>query len=254
MKNELAKQSLAQFLDDLGVPADVVATLDESRFDDAWAEFTKKAGYVQAVGAQEVLRRLGRRPATIIDVGVRHGTPPLYRAFPNAHYVLVEPQRGAEATLKFPPASYVMVNKGAGSAPGTLTFAEMGGHSGFADRVPGSNVVTQETYEVEVTTLDLIIDEHAPSGRFGLKVDVEGFELEVFRGLTRHLDRIDFIMCEVSVRDRFVDGYTFSDLVAELREKGFRFFNILNPSRPIANFYDCLFLAAGDPLFGNPKR
>ena len=105
-----------------------------------------------------------------------------------------------------------------------------------------------------IDPLDLIIDEHAPTGRLGLKIDVEGFELEVFRGLTRHLDRIDFIMSEVSVRDRFVDGYNLSDLVAELREKGFRFFNILNPSKPIANFYDCLFLAKDDPLFGQPKR
>lgn len=254
MTNELAKKGLADFLGALGVPDDVIATLDQQRFDEAWAAYTKTAGYVPALGAQEVLRRLGRRPATIIDVGVRHGTPPLYRAFPNAHYVLVEPQRGAEETLRHRPASYVMVNKGAGAAPGTLTFSEMGGHSGFAERVPGANVVTKETYETEVTTLDLIIDEHAPTGRLGLKVDVEGFELEVFRGLTRHLDRIDFIMSEVSVRDRFVDGYNLSDLVAELRDKGFRFFNILNPSKPIANFYDCLFLAKDDPLFGQPKR
>jgi hypothetical protein len=37
------------------------------------------------------LRRLGFRPATLIDVGAARGTPDLYDAFPHAHLVLLEP-------------------------------------------------------------------------------------------------------------------------------------------------------------------
>ena len=37
------------------------------------------------------IRRLGFRPQTIIDVGVAHGTPQLYAAFPDAQLILVEP-------------------------------------------------------------------------------------------------------------------------------------------------------------------
>ncbi len=36
-------------------------------------------------------RARGLRPGTLIDVGVAHGTPELYAAFPDARLLLVEP-------------------------------------------------------------------------------------------------------------------------------------------------------------------
>ena len=38
-----------------------------------------------------VLQRLGFEPATVFDIGVGFGTWSLYRAFPDAHYVLIDP-------------------------------------------------------------------------------------------------------------------------------------------------------------------
>src|SRR5215472_996180 len=37
------------------------------------------------------IRRLGFRPATMVDVGVGPGTPDIYEAFPDAFLVLIEP-------------------------------------------------------------------------------------------------------------------------------------------------------------------
>src|SRR5580658_5002833 len=43
------------------------------------------------LGALEHVRRLGFRPHTVIDAGVADGTPELYKTFPEAHYILIEP-------------------------------------------------------------------------------------------------------------------------------------------------------------------
>jgi hypothetical protein len=47
----------------------------------------------------ENLRKPGLSPATLIDVGVAMGTPALYRAFPDAHLVLIEPLAEYEQDL-----------------------------------------------------------------------------------------------------------------------------------------------------------
>ena len=104
---------------------------------------------------------------------------------------------------------------------------------------------------MEVTTLDRLIDALEPAGRIGIKLDTEGHELEALKGLTRHLDRIDFIACEVSVLDRFAGGYRFAELIARLDAMGFRFYAIMStphPEQPL-RYYDCLFLPADAPEF-----
>src|SRR5438105_491076 len=45
-------------------------------------------------------RRLGLDPAAVIDVGVAAGTPELYRAFPAARLLLIEPLEEWQATLE----------------------------------------------------------------------------------------------------------------------------------------------------------
>ena len=53
--------------------------------------FTNFFGYVKSRGFQ---------PQTVFDVGVGNGTPWLYGAFPDAHFVLIEPQVEFEPSLK----------------------------------------------------------------------------------------------------------------------------------------------------------
>jgi hypothetical protein len=43
----------------------------------------------------ERFKLLGFAPKTVIDIGVAQGTPVLYRNFPDAYYILVDPLREA---------------------------------------------------------------------------------------------------------------------------------------------------------------
>ncbi len=195
---------------------------------------------------------LARSPDAIIDVGVFRGTPWLYETFADLPFVLVDPQEGAEEMLAAKPKDFVFLNKAAGRAPGRLALNEKGAMSSLLERTALTSVPVRRRYEVDVVTLDSIVSRHLPQARrIGLKIDTEGFELEVLAGLEEHAGRLDFVVCEASVLNRFENSCNFSELVTELWKKGLRFYNVLNPSRPAApRFYDCLFLPKDDAAFG----
>lgn len=199
----------------------------------------------------EALTALARKPDAVIDIGVRRGTPWLYEVFADVPFVLVDPQEGGEALLTSRPKNFVFVNKAVGRAPGRLALNEQGAMSTFLVRTTLTQVPIRKTYEVEVATLDDIVGEHlGDARRIGVKIDTEGFEMEVIAGLVRCLERIDFIVSEASVLNRFVGSYNFSELVSELWRKGFRFYNVLGDAHPRApRVHDCIFLPANDPAF-----
>lgn len=198
-----------------------------------------------------LFKSLGRKVDGVVDVGVRRGTPWLYEVFPQARFVLVDPQEGGETLLTVKPADFVFVNKALGRAPGRMTINEQGAMSTFLERTSLTKVAIRKRYEAEIVTLDSVIAEHLAAARsIGVKIDTEGFELEVLGGLDAAASRVDFIVTEASVLNRFENSYNFSELVAQLWKMDFRFYNVLNPSRPKApRFYDCLFFRKDDAAF-----
>ena len=76
----------------------------------------------------------------------------------------------------------------------------------------------------------------------GIKIDTEGYELEVVRGLTRHWDSVQFVICEASIRKRFVNSYQMSELISYMLERDFMLFNFLNAEDQRPRYYDILFV------------
>ncbi|MEO1431955.1 MAG: FkbM family methyltransferase [Cyanobacteria bacterium J06633_8] len=112
----------------------------------------------------------------------------------NAVVVAVEPNPNCLPVLnyQFPDnPNLTIVNKGIGSTPGSaqLHFKGTDSTASMRDDWP---FATDQTLEVEIITLDDMI------AQFGLpkflKVDVEGFELEVFKGLSQPISLIYFEM------------------------------------------------------------
>ena len=201
------------------------------------------------------LRSLATAPKTIIDIGVSAGTPALYRAFADHDFLLVDPQRNAESHLLSRPKNYRFVEKGLGSKAGKLTLTESASQSSFLDRVGdfAGEYTATDRYEVDVITFREMIETYKPAAPYGVKIDTEGFELEVVRGMAGTFEDIDFLICETSVRRMYSDSYQFSELVAFLADHGLLFFNILNEVRAWPRFYDTVFLRADNPRFGAIK-
>lgn len=74
--------------------------------------------------------------------------------------------------------------------------------------------------KVEVHALEQY--EHLIGGRTLLKIDVQGWELEVLIGAGETLDRFAAVVCEVSWQELYEGAPSFEQLDAHLRAHGFR--------------------------------
>ncbi len=180
----------------------------------------------------------GLRPGTVIDVGVGYGTPWLMEGFPDAYTVLVEPNEGFRE-----PIERLMANRrgevhfiGAGprEAEMTLTLNVRQPTSSTMSKPSGTQIEeyarrgwTRETRDVTVPVRRLDSLPHADWPKpFLLKIDSEGFELEVLAGATGLLADVQCMIAEVSIAERYEGGYNFATFIAALDGYGFQLFDI----------------------------
>jgi hypothetical protein len=75
--------------------------------------------------------------------------------------------------------------------------------------------------EVDVETLDDVLLEHDLSGQALLKIDVQGFELEVLRGARDSLRKFRWIYVELSFVELYVGQPLAHEVIEFLRVQGF---------------------------------
>jgi FkbM family methyltransferase len=212
----------------------------------------RRLGYVRgrALFESDYLRSLGFDVRTVIDVGVDSGTPPLYDAFDDCLFVLVEPRREGESLLHQKPDRYLFVNKGLAAESGRRTLRQQDtGKTTFLERTALTDSPIISQYEVDTTTLDELLDSIDFSPPIGIKIDAEGYEIEILKGLTRYWDLVEFVICEANVRRRFVNSFQMSDLISFMLQHDFVFFNFLNVPNPRPLYYDVLFVPRASRLF-----
>ena len=92
---------------------------------------------------------------------------------------------------------------------------------------PGTGEV--ETTEVTVTPLDLLLSADEMARPAMLKIDVQGFEMEVLRGCEPLLENFDWIYAECSFVELYSGQKLASDVIQWLVERGFIISGIYNP-------------------------
>lgn len=176
-------------------------------------------------------------PTFIIDVGVSAGTPWLYESFPNANYVLIDPLNVVdELDVYVSKINYQFHEVALASEDGGVLTINMDVEQpALSSILPLSkhNERGHELRKIEVKKrrLDtLLIEEYSEqisSNTCLLKIDTEGYELEILKGSTEVLKHIDYLICEVSVYERFENGYTLLDLLSFLDKNGFMLSEVL---------------------------
>lgn len=160
----------------------------------------------------------------LIDVGVGEGTQFLYDAFPDASLILVDPIEQVQTNRE-----YTFFKCAASNTSGTVVLNvdadSINMHSTYT-RTPLTCSTIESSIEVECNTLDnLIIDKNKT---FGLKVDAEGADLDVLKGSAELLKSCKWVICEVSVLERFENSYKFEDVINFMQEHKFRVGYILS--------------------------
>jgi hypothetical protein len=82
-----------------------------------------------------------------------------------------------------------------------------------------------------MTTLDEVAGRAALEGPYFLKLDVQGYELEVLRGGTKLLRECGAILMEVALLEYNESAPLVSEVVAFMKERGFVLYDICGQSR-----------------------
>ncbi len=178
-----------------------------------------------------VLQRHGFEPATVFDIGVGFGTWSLYRAFPDAHYHLIDPT----------PESLPYMEKIAKRLGGEVHAVALGDRDGEVTLEVRPDVQGSTLLE-EVGPRQILRFEKVPMRRFDsligsfqrpalVKIDVQGAELLVLEGMTGRLKEIDAFVIETSTIATVKGGAELADIVGFMHAQGFVVADIVGMKR-----------------------
>lgn len=178
---------------------------------------------------------------SVIDVGVMEGTFILYNSFPNANLFLIDPLIESQQMVQFrlTDRDYKFFNCAVGNKEGHIQIDVQSNlrESSILKRVTRLKPVTQR--KINIKKLDSLLPQ-MQLGKTLLKVDTEGYELNVLRGAKETIKKCNYIICETNVRPRFENSYKFEDMILFMLENKFRLKAILNAPKSL-NCIDILF-------------
>ena len=165
---------------------------------------------------------------TLIDIGVGPmGTPDLYKRFPSAKLLLIDPLDETENYIdKHLLSREVMFHKiGVGKEAGEAMIhvqEEIGSSSIL--KVADINYESDplDHRKIQIKTLDSITNSEKNLGKLGVKIDTEGFELNIILGATETLKSAEFVLAEVRHNHESFQGvYKLHEFINTMHDNGF---------------------------------
>ncbi|MBZ5684385.1 MAG: FkbM family methyltransferase [Acidobacteriia bacterium] len=176
------------------------------------------------------MRRLGFNPAVVIDVGAYIGewTRSFKRIFPGARILMVEPQPGHSDRLRAVSAAFNGIELAS-----VLLGAQERGNVPFHLCESASSVLMESakppgvsTISVPMTTLDKVTANTVFARPDFIKLDVQGYELEVLRGGTVALVSVEAVLMEVNLLGILDGAPLFHEATQFMSERGFQVYDI----------------------------
>ncbi len=203
------------------------------------------------------VKAMGIAPATILDVGANRGqfTSACLGYFPDAYIIAFEaiPELCNDLEALFGPYPKVRVMATALGSRRERRRFQVNEYSPSSSFLPLSQR-HQEAYahatktndiEVDIMPLDEAVEVAALAAPILLKLDVQGFEMEVLKGARDTLARVDHVLLETSFHRMYEGEPLFDDYARFLGERGFRSLGpvgfLPDPSSGVINQMDMVF-------------
>jgi len=205
------------------------------------------------------LKGLGFNPKVCLDIGAYEGNwaVDLKKIFPEMAILMLEGQSEKEAALKKVKEQYKDVD---------YRIALLGAEERevvFNKYETASSVLSEHHAtgaQTETKTLQLLdnLVKNTPFEKPGLiKIDTQGYELEVLKGGEKTLAAAEFVLLEVSMLDIYKDVPLVAEVMAFMDQRGFVLYDICSfIRRPLDKMlYQSDFLfAKKDSVFRKDKR
>lgn len=211
------------------------------------------------------MRRLGFRPAGVVDIGAYKGewTAMARRIFPEAAFLMLEAQESQRETLEQvkvqsgSSANYRIALLGAENREG-VDFHQ------YDEAPTGSSVLAAQVgtpgrlLKCRMETLDTILSREGFRRPELIKIDVQGYELEVLKGGKEALAAAEAIAMEVSLIEMYKGSPLMHEVITFMHEGGFQCYDIptlmRNPSDYTLWQVDMIFVKTGSPLLNDKTR
>ncbi|MBS1530096.1 MAG: FkbM family methyltransferase [Bacteroidetes bacterium] len=205
------------------------------------------------------LKGLGFNPKVCLDIGAYEGnwTRDLKNIFPDMAILMLEGQSEKEAALKkvkdqFTDVDYRIALLGAEERSVTFYKYET------ASSVLSEHYATSA--RTETVTLQLVdkLVQKTPFEKPDLvKIDTQGYELEILKGGERTLRSAEFVLLEVSLLDIYKEVPLVAEVMTFMNQRGFVLYDICSlMRRPLdkALFQSDFLFAREDSIFRKDKR
>lgn len=162
--------------------------------------------YPSKLNALRRLQKCGLEIGTVIDVGVHEQTLELRQAFPDIHHILFEPAEDFHDRIaqNYDGMSWELVAKAVSDQNdgGQLKKFDIDGggvsHSALVDPT------VEGTLSVETIRLDTFLEGRPDKKPYLLKIDVDGYEVPIMRGLGAAAADVACLIVEAT-RETFVE-------------------------------------------------
>tara|TARA_B110000967_G_scaffold208448_1_gene260692 strand:- start:87 stop:734 length:648 start_codon:yes stop_codon:yes gene_type:complete len=179
---------------------------------------------------------------TLIDIGVGEmGTPELYERFNTAKLILIDPLIESNSYIQenLLHRDYCFFNTALGSSQGVLplNIFSSPGLSTFL-KVSDINFTEKPTEkrEVVIDLLDNVIANKKNLGNIGIKIDTEGYELDVIKGSPKTLRHTKFVLAEARHNHESLNNvYKLHEFVLEMYKNKFVLTKIISAKPFIAD-------------------
>jgi FkbM family methyltransferase len=197
------------------------------------------------------LKRFGFLPFHIMDVGAFRGdwAKICAQIFPESQITCVEPQDHVQDILRGLAANHSNIR-----VIQTLLGKDIEDSVSFNELGPGSSVLlSKEKGEGKsMETIDHLVDSGICNPPEFLKLDVQGYEIEVLEGYKQHFSACQVIQCELSLIAIVQGTPLLHDVVTYFHERGFEMWDvdelIRAPSDGAVWQLDALFCKTYSPL------
>lgn len=198
------------------------------------------------IHALQLLVDRGVPVSTILDVGILSGTPELIRTWPNIEHILFEPVEEFEQqiAIAYTNVKHQLHKFAVGSCTGT---ANLEVRSAFSGVDISHSSITNKSLDLSanIRNVPLVsLDDFVPSlslpKPYLLKIDIDGYELEVIKGAHQTIRDSSVVIVECPHPQ-------LSERISAVQSLGFRLFDLAEPCYYDKAFWQC------DAIFVNNK-